>query len=111
MLKITVYVLAAVMALGLIGCINATAPRTIGTPSPQSYQEAPDNRSAAAIRNENAQLRPQLAELEDYHVRWVAAVDARQDELKALKQQRDAMEDARDEAKKAYDKARKQRGD
>ena len=93
-------------ALLLTGCININAdasglggrPEVRQTPPPDP---AGDPRSITGLRRENAQLRQNLAQLEQNYKVWQAVIDRQKDEKKALENQRDDLEDQRDRAEKA----------
>jgi len=92
--------------LMLTGCINIKADasrlggrqevRKIPTPNLDA-----DPRRIAGLLRENAQLRQNLAWLEQNYQAWQAAIDRQKDEKKALENQRDDLEKQRDRAKKA----------
>jgi hypothetical protein len=64
------------------------------TPNPDQ-----DPRSPAEIRAENVQLRQTMMKLEQNHRDWEAALDLKDKEIDALKDQRDSLEKQRDRAK------------
>lgn len=100
--------LLCLLGAGLLpaGCININAdasglggrPEVRETPPPDP---ASDPRSIADLNRENAQLRQNLAKLEQDNRAWEAAVDRQENENGALEKQRDALEDQRDRAKDA----------
>jgi hypothetical protein len=60
-----------------------------------------DPRGAAEIQRDNAQLRRTLAELEKNHRDWEVAIDRKEREIEALKDQRHDLEEQRDRAEDA----------
>src|ERR1035437_8109325 len=101
--KITIMLSAAVMAVLTAGCYKANVD--IGgddrQPSSSSTAQQPDNRPAADIQRENAQLRPRLEKLEKDVKDWTAAVEGEKDQINDLKRQRKDIEKDRDRWKKA----------
>ena len=101
-------ILLCLLGAGLLltGCININADAS-GLGGRQEVRETPppdpasDPRSVAVLHRENAQLRQNLARLEQNHQAWQAAIDRQKDEKKALENQRDDLENQRDRAKKA----------
>ena len=91
-------------ALCLGGCFtlessHSTEPRT-ANPTPPPV----DNRPAAEIRAENAQLRQRLTAAEADYNRLSASVREAEATKKDLKQQRESVQDDRDKYKKLASK-------
>jgi chromosome segregation ATPase len=102
--RITIILSAAAMAILTAGCYKGSVD--VGSdnrqaPPPSSTAQQPDNRPAAEIQRENAQLRPRLEKFEKDFKDWTAAVESKKDEINELKRQRKDIEKDRDRWKKA----------
>jgi len=100
----TITLTLCVLGLGLLaaGCadVDLNVHRDPDRASQQAVANAgTDPRSAAEIQAENVQLRQTLVKLEQDHQKWDAALDRKDKDIDALKDQRNRLEDERDKAK------------
>jgi len=106
MVRIVFCICLTVAALS--GCIIVDTPSSDGKDSGSAYSAPPtqaqtDNRTFGDLRRENSLLRPQLTKLEEQHRIRLATVEKRQDEINALKRQRNELKKERDRYKKALE--------
>ncbi len=88
------------------GCAQATVRQAPPPPAPVPPEQAAaqDARSITQLRAENANLRQRLAGLEKDHQAWRSHVESQEDQIKALKDQKEQAEKERDRYKKQVEK-------
>jgi hypothetical protein len=94
------------LLLGQAGCASVNVRESQPPPASTGAPAPADARPAPVIRRENADLRAQLTKLEDDNRQWnggngtIGAIDAKKNEIRALKDQKGQLEHDRDRYKK-----------
>ncbi len=103
-----VALLCLLCLLASTGCVDvkADASNLFGNPDDASSAKSrsvADTRTAAQVKKENDQLRQEIAGLETNHQNWGAALKQRENELRALKRQREDLKKQVAHYKQAWD--------